>query len=59
VEACWRILSKTLQKKGHAIFHFRYIYKKNEHNIITDETINNDVIRSVVERVTMLLDILS
>jgi len=25
-------------------------------NIITDETINNDVIRSVVEWVTMLLD---
>jgi len=55
VEACWRILSKTLQEKSHAIIRLP-VHLPNEHSIIIDENINNDAIRSAVERVTMLLD---
>ncbi|XP_071643019.1 uncharacterized protein [Temnothorax longispinosus] len=55
VEACWRILSKSLQEKSHAIFRLP-VHLPNEHNVIIDENVNNDAIRSAVERVTMLLD---
>ncbi|XP_029172378.1 uncharacterized protein LOC114941527 [Nylanderia fulva] len=55
VEACWRILSKPLQEKSHAIFRLP-VHLPNEHNVIIDDNINNDAIRFAVERVTMLLD---
>jgi len=55
VEACWRILSKTLQEKSHAIIRLP-VHLPNEHSIIIDENINNDAMRSAIERVTMLLD---
>ncbi|XP_018359962.1 PREDICTED: uncharacterized protein LOC108759143 [Trachymyrmex cornetzi] len=55
VEACWRILNKPLQEKSHAIFRLQ-VHLPNEHSVIIDENVNNDAIRSAVERVTMLLD---
>ncbi|XP_018368319.1 PREDICTED: uncharacterized protein LOC108764532, partial [Trachymyrmex cornetzi] len=55
VEACWRILRKPLQEKSHAIFRLP-VHLPNEHSVIIDENINNDAIRSAVERMTMLLD---
>ncbi|XP_011685465.1 PREDICTED: uncharacterized protein LOC105448515 [Wasmannia auropunctata] len=55
VEACWRILSKPLQEKSHAIFRLP-VHLPNEHNVIIDDNINNEAIRFAVERVTMLLD---
>ncbi|XP_029668856.1 uncharacterized protein LOC115238862, partial [Formica exsecta] len=55
VEACWRILSKPLQEKSHAIFRLP-IHLPNEHSVIIDNIINNDGIRSAVERVTMLFN---
>ena len=39
VEACWRILDKSLQEKNHAIFRLP-IYLPNEHNVIIDDNIN-------------------
>lgn len=44
-----------MQEKSHAIFRLP-VHLPNEHNVIIDESINNDAIRSAVERVTMLLD---
>jgi len=44
-----------LQEKSHAIIRLP-VHLPNEHSIIIDENINNDAIRSAVERVTMLLD---
>jgi len=38
VEACWRILSKTLQEKSHAIIRLP-VHLPNEHSIIIDENI--------------------
>ncbi|XP_011872670.1 PREDICTED: uncharacterized protein LOC105564699, partial [Vollenhovia emeryi] len=55
VEACWRILSKSLQEKSHSIFRLP-VHLPNEHSVIIDDNINNDAIRSAIERVTMLLD---
>jgi len=44
-----------LQEKSHAIFRLP-VHLPNEHNVIIDDNINNDAIRSAVERVPMLLD---
>jgi len=55
VEACWRILNKPLQEKSHAIFRLP-VHLPNEHNVIIDDNINNNAIRSAIERVTMLID---
>jgi len=44
VEACWRILSKPLQEKSHAIFCLP-VHLPNEHNVIIDDSINNDALR--------------
>jgi len=42
-----------LQEKSHAIIRLP-IHLPNEHSIIIDENINNDAIRSAVERVTIV-----
>ncbi|XP_018359882.1 PREDICTED: uncharacterized protein LOC108759082 [Trachymyrmex cornetzi] len=49
VEACWRILSKSLQEKSHTIFRLP-IHLPNKHSVIIDDNINNDAIRFAVER---------
>lgn len=49
------ILNKPLQEKSHAIFRLP-VHLPNEHNVIIDHNISNDVMKSAIERVTMLLD---
>ena len=55
-EACWRILSKTLQEGSHSIVRLP-IHLPNEHNIIIDENDSEQNIQNaLINKVTMLID---
>ncbi|XP_011859026.1 PREDICTED: uncharacterized protein LOC105556539, partial [Vollenhovia emeryi] len=55
VEACWRILSKPLQEKSHAIVRLP-VHLPNEHSVVIDDNSIDNTMRSALERVTMLID---
>jgi len=55
VEAYWRIVNKTLQKKSHAIIRLP-VHLPNEQNVIISNHLNEQNLQSVLERITMLMD---
>jgi len=58
VEACWRILSKKLQDKSHAIMRLP-VHLPNEQNIIIENESTEDAITTALNQVTMLIDYFS
>ncbi|XP_011858756.1 PREDICTED: uncharacterized protein LOC105556283 [Vollenhovia emeryi] len=55
VEAYWRIAGKTLQEKSHAIIRLP-VHLPNEQNVIISNNLNEENLRSALERITMLMD---
>jgi len=58
VEACWRIFSKKLQDKSHAIMRLP-VHLPNEQNIIIENESTEDAITTALNQVTMLIDYFS
>ncbi|XP_025262562.1 uncharacterized protein LOC112637334 [Camponotus floridanus] len=58
VEASWRILSKKLQDKSHAITRLP-VHLPNEQNIIIENENIDDAMTSALDQVTMLIDYFS
>lgn len=55
VEACWRILSKKLQQKSHAVIRLP-VHLQNQHTITIDSSESEESINKALKKQTIFID---